>query len=160
MDTETTQLTTSDEVGFLVTYFVMPDKWTDNTYAPPLPNESPIYFGCSAGSGEKAHKVYGVQVRKLTSLFRDGSLKSSLPTGMCLLFLIIDVREDMPLGYAKLYKEGFFTARSTEKETIFRIENVKFVFDSYILRTDPIPTNVSYSQNRLLLAEPVSRKFF
>lgn len=158
IDTPATTVTGGYQMIVVAPHVQMPEKWTDSTYAPPIANESMVYFACIGD--DTATRLYGAQIRKLTELFRAARLKGVMPSGMCLLFQIVDTREDLPMGFVKLYKEGFFTSRALEKETFFDLKNIQFVFDSYILRTDPIPTNVAFTQNRILLSKTYSRNYF
>lgn len=129
---------------------VMPAKWSDNTYAAVAKGESIVHFGYRATDVTKGN-VWGVQVSGLTDLFRTGVLADYLPSGQCFLFLLVDKSEGLPVAYMKLYKEGFFTTRAPSAQTIFSLANMKLVFDSYVMRAEPIPVNNAYNVNRLLL---------
>lgn len=145
------KLKTANAFAFITTSAIMPDKYNDNAYAAAAKGESIVYFE-SRGDDPKQWDVLGIQIRKLTELFKSARLADILPSGMCLLFIMEDKTEgNLPLGYVKLYKEGFFTARASTEVTYFDLHKIRFVFSSYILRTEPIPTNVSYNSNQLLV---------
>lgn len=122
----------------------------DAVLAPPIPNESPVLF--LDGNGDAPCK--SVQTFRMTNAFFDGMFKNVLPSGTCALFAIIDTNENLPLGYVKLYAEGFFTSRSLDKLTYLNAKNIRFTFVSYILRTDAMPNVPSYAVNRMLLSVP------
>lgn len=133
---------------------IMPSVWKDNTLAAAARGESIVHFGYrwpNHESPDKFANVWGVQLMRLTQLFSTGVLMDSLPSGQCFLFKLIDKSESLPVAYVKLYKEGFFTTRAVEKQTIFSLANCRLDFDSFIMRTDQIPLNSAMSVNRLLL---------
>nr|QJI53566.1 MAG: capsid protein [Picornavirales sp.] len=142
---------------------IMPPSWDDNTYAAVSRGESIVHFAYRDQPITNGN-VWGVQLAQLTDLFRTGRLAEYLPSGQCFLFILMDVRESLPLAYLKLYKEGFFTSTGKEDQYVFSLRNCKLEFHSYIMRTDPIPApSVSMSQNKLLLSSrykygPVPRK--
>lgn len=133
-----------------ITDVLMPEIYTDNTYAPVTGTESIVHFAYRREPLLEGN-VYGAQYRRISELFLTGRLGRLLPKGMCFLFVLVDKTEDLPVAYVKLYKEGIFTTRAGAQQTIFDSKNMRLVFSSYILRSDAIPQNTTYAANRLAL---------
>nr|WPV63599.1 MAG: capsid protein [Wufeng shrew picorna-like virus 55] len=128
--------------------------WTESAlantaYSPKAANESIIHFT----NGSSSDPLSCVQTIQISLFLASKALAPFFTDGMCLLFLLIDKTEDLPVGYVKLYQEGLFTARASTTQTLFPIENMKLVFDSFILRTALIPSNATYNANRVLLGQ-------
>lgn len=134
------------------TYVNVPElvsDYTDNVYGPVASGESVVHF-----SNDSAAGMLSVQTVRLTTLFKSGLLDSLFYSGVCALFTIVSVDENIPIGHVKLYAEGFFAGRSSGKRVPLPIQNIKLVFAGFIARTDPIPVNTEYNKNRLILYGP------
>lgn len=91
------------------------------------------------------------QTSDMSRIFKSANYDNWIPNGSCALFTMIDTSENLPLGFAKLYKEGFMTTSASIDKIEYPIGNIKFTFSNFIQRTDPLPVLPAYSQNRLLL---------
>nr|QJI53578.1 MAG: hypothetical protein 2 [Picornavirales sp.] len=118
--------------------------WVDTEYAPPATNESFLVFGDKA--------VFSAQTEAIMRFFRAKNLSTWLPTGQVALFQIYETEQDLPIGYAKLYRQGFFTTRAWKEETHFMLDKMKFKFISFALPTSTIPQTPEMSQSRMLVS--------
>lgn len=91
------------------------------------------------------------QTNAISKLCADGRLKGWIPPGQCALFRIIDVDESLPIGYLKLFTEGYFTTTKVDAIVEFQINKLRCVFESFIGRTVPIPQNSEFSKNRFAI---------
>lgn len=118
----------------------------DNTYSSVVSGESIIHFLI----GKNNRTIKSVQTRRMTQLFKSGALQDSFYSGVSALFTIVSKDENVPIGYAKLYAEGFFTTKAGKDQTLLNTNNVKFLFQGFISRTDPIPPNREFAKNMML----------
>nr|QJI53573.1 MAG: capsid protein [Picornavirales sp.] len=121
----------------------------DNKVGPAIDGESPVLFY------NEATKAYSIQTQSLTRIFRKRRIANLFLSNTCLMFLLVDAATALPLGYAKLYPEGFFAAKSVKDAIIFK-KSVYLTFAGYISKTDPLPFNAEYNKN-LLLYRALSR---
>lgn len=115
----------------------------DNSYSAKTDNESFLLF--------RGGDVDCPQTIDLARYLRGAWIASWLPKGQCGLFSVNDTSEDLPIGYAKLYDEGFFTFQASKDELVFPFENIQLKFEQFISRTDAIPNNSEFARNKILL---------
>jgi hypothetical protein len=127
----------------------IPAPWVDNSYSAKQSNESFFMFR-SLGTGTP---ITCFQTRRFSQAAYEGIFAKLISPDQCMLFLLRDKIENLNIGYVKLYSEGFFTARASPDQVIYPIQSVELVFDSYILRTDPIPYNATYTLNALAIRQ-------
>jgi len=92
-----------------------------------------------------------IQTTTMARIFKSAKYATWLPAGSCALFVMIDTSENLPIGYAKLYQEGFITTAASEDKIEYPLQNIRFNFSNFIQRTDQMPVSPSYAQNKLLL---------
>lgn len=120
--------------------------YVDNEYAAKTNNESFIVFSTKTVSNVKS-----AQTAVLAQIFSSGMAKTWIPAGMSALFQIVEVASGLPVGYAKLYNDGFFTSKATENQIEYDVSKMQFKFVQLILETGEIPSNPSFSQNAMLI---------
>lgn len=130
--------------------FYTNDKAVDFVYehtqlAPPAANESFVYFTFGGG-------LISTQTTMISEAFFRSKFDTIFPPNSAILFVLIDAKEKLPVGFVKLYAEGYFTAAATTAQVVYPIANFKLEFDSFILRTEPIPIKATYNTNRMLLS--------
>lgn len=123
--------------------------YTENVYSAKGPDESFVSFGAVVGQNQ----LVCSQTRKFARAAAEGYFQKLISPDQALLFILRDKSENLNVGYVKLYAEGFFTAKGTPNQVIYPIQNMQLIFDSYILRTDPIPTNATYNLNALAIRQ-------
>lgn len=138
------------DLGFYTVRFAntgegrMPDGADGNEYAPPVSGEAFVLFGGS--------RVTSAQHCGLSRYFRSRALQNWMPPGMCALFQVYEVDEDLPIFYAKLYSEGYFTAPAREDEQVYVADKLEFRFEGFVSRTSMIPkAKGQVATNRMLV---------
>lgn len=129
-------------------------KWNSekNLYTEPVAisaktsHESFVIFQAQASK-----ELRSVQTHRMSELFRTTQISRFLTPSQCALLMLVDTTENLPIGYAKLYKEGFLTMAESTDQVEFWIKNLRFVFSNFLQRTDQIPVKPEYSTNRMLL---------
>lgn len=109
-------------------------------------NESFVVFDLQFNANAMHHHT-----NALKQVFANGRTKGWLDPGQCALFRIVDVDEALPIGYLKLYSEGYFTTSKVDAEIVFVLSKLRCVFESFIGRTVPIPQNKTFAQNRFAI---------
>lgn len=136
------------------TYFAVYEPklstWFENNVSAKAANESFLMFGEDVG-GLSCIQTDRIAQAAFLKIFAE-----LVTEDQCLLFVLKDKTENLNVGYVKLYAEGFFTARSSKDEIVYDIQNMQLIFDSFILRTDPIPFNATYSLNALAISQKYS----
>lgn len=131
-----------------LTYISDPSK--ENKYkeladlpqAPSL-NESIMVFQAGGASSMSTH---GIQLLMVT-----GALRHWIPdSSRAMLLLLIDTRVDLPIAYVKFSYTGLMTTNASADKIIFELLYTRFVFDSFILKNDPIPEKREFRTNRAL----------
>lgn len=120
------------------------NAYTDNTFAAAGSDESIVHFA------NKDRGVKSIQNRRLTELFKSGLLRNMFYANVCALFTVVSKDEELPLGQAKLYREGFFTMKAIKTANILDANNIKFVFSGFVQRTDPIQRSPEHQKNMML----------
>lgn len=117
-----------------------------NSMSLPVP-ESLVYFAYN-----DSNLVTSLQTSLMSQFMYSKTFARLIPPGKCMVMVMVDITENLPIGYLKLWREGWFSASPATTRVTFPLANLRFIFDSYILRTDPIPSNSTYATNRLLLS--------
>lgn len=109
-------------------------------------NESFVVFDLISNGSAFHHQTNAIAVA-----CRFGRLKGWIPPGQCALFRMIDVDESLPIGYLKLFSEGYFTTSKVDASIEFVLKKIRCVFESFIGRTVPIPQSPEMSKNRFAI---------
>jgi len=156
--TTTSDLTEHDGDNFLL-YSLYNEKipnvssWKDdNEISSPLAGESFLVFG------DINSTLFSLQTTQMSVAFASGDLSAAIPPHQCLLYQLFDVNENLPIAYCKLYSDGFFTTTGSADITNYVSQNMALRFDSFILRTDPIPNPIVMAQSRLSVRAIHDRK--
>lgn len=121
--------------------------YKDNAYAPANSDESIVHFMCGISGTDG---VKSIQTTEMTKLFKTGQLSNLFYTGVCAVFVMVSRDENLPLGFVKLYPEGFLAARSTSVGITLKADNINLKFSGFSARTDPLPKNAEYNKNLML----------
>lgn len=119
---------------------------TDNEWSPPIEGESLVFFGNAQSD------LLSAQHAEQSMVFASKQLSSWLPPGFAARFRIIDTANELPLGYVKLYKKGYFTTRAMSDRMILMFDKIKFEFDAFMLETALIPQKGDDARNFLMVS--------
>ncbi|AOC55072.1 capsid protein [Duwamo virus] len=143
--TAATDIVTDTVVSIQNAKFVLDPSYTDNTFSTAVTGESILHFENTIS------KVKSIQTEEMAALFSTGRVKQAFYGNMCVLFTMISVDEDLPIGYAKLYQEGFLSIRVGNKQVVLKPSNLRLKFSGFIARTDPIPSSAEYNKNMYMV---------
>lgn len=136
--------------AWVITHFYDPiqAKWTDGkSYSSPVNGESFVLFkGQYVG-------MWSPQTYDLANLFSTGSLAKWFQPNQAALFQLYETDAQVPLGYVKLYYEGFMTTTGIKDRVEFLLGRLKFNFLNIVPRLSTIPDTPVMSSARLLVED-------
>lgn len=137
------------------TIAVVPDT-TGPTSITPVLNESFLVFGSLpilfyGGSGAVQQPIYSTQTTAMIEALQATPLTNIIAAGQAILFQIINVPTNLPIGYAKFNFPGYWTVPASPTNVIAQYNQYEFVPIQIMDMTTPIPQSATMSQNAMLV---------
>nr|QJI53470.1 MAG: hypothetical protein 2 [Riboviria sp.] len=116
------------------------------TFATVVP-ESVIVFKSDNG-------LWSLQTHEFAVMASSGYFTSILPSRRsAAMFVIVDQNLDLPVGYAKLTQDGILSTNASHDAIDYHLDDIKFIYDSNILESDPLPKKPEFTRNMLLVSQ-------
>nr|QZZ63376.1 hypothetical protein [Leuven Picorna-like virus 12] len=103
--------------------------------------------------------ICAFQTEELAKLLITERYRSVMPRGQCALMRMIEKSSGLPLLYVKLYSSGIMTCPATKDQLVYEAADKIFVFDSFVIESQPFPQDSQMAANRYAYLSYVNSKY-
>ncbi len=135
---------------------VVPD--TDGKTITPVLNESLVMFRTQHGAVNlNLGNLDSTQTTPIIASLTAGLARGALLPGQAVLFTVVDIETDLPIGYIKFNYPGYFTTTLSATTVVAQYSANLFVPTSLIDMTTQIPSSSVMIQNSILVSAKRNR---